>query len=115
MEIRFDRRDEFSVAASLFPREHADGSLTVEATTLADLFTTYAIGRCHLLKMDCEGAEFEILHHCPDDVFAATDRIVLEVHDWVRDYGTVQDLARMLRGKGYQVRNHKNEILTCTR
>lgn len=115
VELRFDRRDEFSVAASLFPRADADGSLTVEATTLDDLFTAHAITRCDLLKLDCEGAEFEILHHCPEHIYAATDRIVLEVHDWIHDYGTVRDLARMLGGKGYRVRNHKDEILTCAR
>ena len=115
VEIRFDSRHGLSVAASLFPRADADGSLTVEATTLVDLYATHGIGRCHLLKMDCEGAEYEILHHCPDDVFAATDRIVLEAHDWVRDYGTIHDLARLLQGKGYRVRNHKDEILTCKR
>ena len=115
VEMRFDPRDEFTVAASLFPRGEAGGSLTVEATTLADLFAAHAVTRCDLLKLDCEGAEFEILYNCPDHVFAATDRIVLEVHGWIDDYGTIQDLVRMLGGKGYRVRNHKDEILTCRR
>lgn len=115
VQIRFDGRHEFSVAASLFPREGADASITVEATTLAALFSEYAIERCHLLKLDCEGAEYDILFNCPDEVFAATDRIVLEVHPWGQGPGSLEDLVKLLRGKGYRVRNRGNEILACSR
>ena len=36
--------------------------------------------RCDLLKMDCEGAEYDILYHCPSEVLTRIDRIALEVH-----------------------------------
>ena len=115
VQIRFDGRNEFSVAASLFAREGADASITVEATTLADLFSEHDIDRCHLLKMDCEGAEYDILFGCPDEVFAATDRIVLEVHAWGQGTGNIEGLVRLLRGKGYRIMNRRNEILACSR
>lgn len=38
----------------------ADGA-TVESVTLDDIFAAYNINRLSLLKIDCEGAEFEIL------------------------------------------------------
>ncbi len=115
VEFRFDSRREFSVDASLFPVEGADASMSVEATTLADICDRYAIARCHLLKLDCEGAEYDILYRCPDRVFAATDNIVLEVHHGVAGSGTVQELVAFLRGKGYRVRNRKDEIVMGTR
>ena len=34
---------------------------TVPSLSLDEIFTKYAIERCKLLKIDCEGAEFEIL------------------------------------------------------
>jgi len=34
---------------------------TVESVTLAQIFTRLNVGKCKLLKMDCEGAEYEIL------------------------------------------------------
>jgi FkbM family methyltransferase len=118
VEIRFDSRREFSTDASLFPVKGADASVTVEATTLADLYDRYAVVRCHLLKLDCEGAEFDILYKCPDRVFAVTDTIVFEVHERLAGHGSTEDLVGFLRGKGYRVtsrKNGNNGMVTCTR
>lgn len=115
VEMRFDSRREYSVDASLFPVAGADASFEVEATTLADLYHRYAITRCDLLKLDCEGAEYEILYRCPDRLFAATDGIVLEVHHGIAGSGTVPELVAFLRGRGYRITNRKDEIVTCTR
>lgn len=115
VEMRFDSRREYSVDASLFPVAGMDAALRVEATTLADVYDEYGITRCHLLKMDCEGAEYEILHRCPDRIFAATDGIVLEIHHGIAGSGTVPELVAFLRGKGYRVANHKDEIITRLR
>jgi FkbM family methyltransferase len=37
----------------------------VESVTLEDIFRDHAIDRCRLLKIDCEGSEYEILLHTP--------------------------------------------------
>lgn len=37
-------------------------NFTVPSITLDDVFERYGIGRCKLLKIDCEGSEHEILH-----------------------------------------------------
>jgi hypothetical protein len=113
--MRFDSRREYSVDASLFPVAGSDACLEIEATTLADVYEQYAITRCDLLKLDCEGAEYEILYRCPDAIFSATAGIVLEIHHGIAGSGTVPGLVEFLRGKGYRVDNRKDEIITCTR
>ena len=55
---------------------------TVAAVTLAQAFADNALDRCDFLKMDCEGAEYEILAACPADLFTRIDRIALEFHEW---------------------------------
>lgn len=115
MALHFDSRREYSVDASLAPPPGADASVQVEVTTLADLYRDHGLTRCDLLKLDCEGAEYDILERCPDEVYAATDRIVLEVHERPGRPQAVDELVRFLRAKGYRVRNRKDEIVTCRR
>jgi len=51
---------------------------TVESTTLDDIFNAARIERCALLKIDCEGGEYEILlgAHC----LSAVDHLSVEFH-----------------------------------
>ncbi len=58
-------------------------AVPIECITLADAFARDHIARCDFLKLDCEGAEFELLFATPPEVFARIDRIALEYHDWI--------------------------------
>ena len=89
-------------------RTAGDGSaasaplVTVRATTLGDAFERNGIARCDLLKIDCEGAEFEILLGLAPEVLSRVARIVLEYHDHVTVH-THEELARMLETRGFAV------------
>lgn len=52
----------------------------VDCIGLKDVFDQYEITRCHFLKLDCEGAEYDILYNLPADYFARIDKIVMEYH-----------------------------------
>lgn len=52
----------------------------VQGLTIPDLFTQLGVGRCDLLKVDCEGAEYEILERLPPEYFHRIGRIVMEYH-----------------------------------
>lgn len=71
-----------SSAHSLHPAEGAPrtGEVTVEALTLADVFEAHGVDRCGYLKLDCEGAEYEILEAAPDDLLRRVDRLGMEYH-----------------------------------
>jgi FkbM family methyltransferase len=89
------RRD---VYGSAF-RPHA----MVELITLDDLFDRLGIESCDLLKLDCEGAEHEILAHAAHSTLARVDRIALEYHVGLAD-GDAESLETTLRGHGFDVR-----------
>jgi FkbM family methyltransferase len=57
----------------------------VLCTTLEDVFRT--IRWCDFLKIDCEGAEFEILQYVSDEVLAKVSALSAEIHSPALDPG----------------------------
>ncbi len=55
----------------------SDQAETVPAVSLADVFARCQIERCDLLKLDCEGAEYDILFNAPDGIL---QRIKADCH-----------------------------------
>jgi FkbM family methyltransferase len=62
----------------------------VQAKTLAEVFVAANVDRCQLLKLDCEGAEYDILAGLPEHVAARIDQIAMEYH-------RIPDAERRLR------------------
>ena len=52
----------------------------IEAQTLASAFQEHSLTVCHWLKMDCEGAEYDILYHTPEEILERIACISLETH-----------------------------------
>ena len=59
----------------------------METTTLDRIFQVHDLHECHLLKMDCEGAEFEIIY----GTSAATLRQIREIRMEYHDRSTPED------------------------
>ena len=77
----------------------------VECLTLDQLFAQFQIERCDLLKMDCEGCEFETLPTCSADTLGRIQRIRLEYHlgDASRTNRSIHDLRRTLERSDFVV------------
>jgi FkbM family methyltransferase len=52
----------------------------VETTSLDKIVEQCEGRRIDFLKMDCEGAEWEILTQCSEDALSQVDRIRMEFH-----------------------------------
>ncbi len=60
------------------------------------------VGKCALVKMDCEGAEFEILRSLGTENFALVSAFYVEYHEYAQDMrGT--ELKKILEKNGYKV------------
>jgi FkbM family methyltransferase len=79
----------------------------VDAITLDEAFERFGIGHCDFLKIDCEGAEYEMLFGTSEATLRRVSRIALEYHEGVAGYGPT-DLARFLEGRGFRVRTRRN-------
>ena len=60
----------------------ADFMEQVQAIPFADIIAEHDIERIDLLKVDVEGAEYDILLNCPDDMLAKVQRVVMEYHEF---------------------------------
>jgi len=69
-----------SLSHSLVLPTDGGGTLEVYCTGLREIFEENRISTCEFLKIDAEGAEYEILLATPAEILARTDRIVVEVH-----------------------------------
>jgi hypothetical protein len=77
----------------------------VQAVTLADLLTP--IDRCALLKLDCEGAEFEILEALPSALASRIDQIAMEYHTPPNGAAKVARLFDLFAGWGFRILHHE--------
>ena len=84
-------------------RDVAQGStsIRVEGVTFREIFADHSIERCDLLKIDCEGAEYESLAAMPDELWPRIGRISLEFHQGPAGWDGAK-LAEFLRGRGYR-------------
>ncbi|MCX6722138.1 MAG: FkbM family methyltransferase [Candidatus Staskawiczbacteria bacterium] len=106
---------------SLYPAENSpfntryDNKLTakqnyieIECISLKDIFQENKIGYCNMLKLDCEGAEFEILYSLPEEYFKKIEKIRVEYHDHKVDNNcTGKKLAEFLINKGFKIEKLK--------
>jgi len=78
----------------------------VPITTLDLLMQSHGVQHCHYLKLDCEGAEHDIVRTLTPEVAARIDQITMEVH---RIPG--QDAAQLhgrLANLGFKILNQTN-------
>ena len=75
----------------------------VQATTFSDIIAEHAIEQIDFLKVDVEGAEFDILFDCSDDTLAKIRRMVIEYHEFEDAKHSHRDLVNLLSTHGFKV------------
>ena len=77
-KIRFYINKTNYASNSIFTKTNT--SIEVPCINLSDIFRKYNISRCNFLKMDCEGAEYDIILNTPKNVLKKIDTMVIEYH-----------------------------------
>lgn len=75
----------------------------VNVMTLEQIFEGSGVERCDLLKMNCEGGEYDTLFSCTTRTLARIRRIAMEYHIGRQDRSP-EMVAELLRGAGFEVR-----------
>jgi FkbM family methyltransferase len=84
----------------------ADGpgrKIDIPCTTLSDIIDANNIERVDLLKMDCEGSEYEILYGAPKRCLQQVREIRMEYHNIAGDRRNGKALGAFLSDHGYEI------------
>lgn len=76
---------------------------TVPTKTLSDIIAEHAITQIDFLKVDVEGAEFDILFANPEETLSKTRQIAMEFHEFKGDKRSYHDLVNLLSTHGFKV------------
>jgi FkbM family methyltransferase len=91
------------IVNALSDRDPGTDAIEVECTTLDDILETGGIECCDLLKMDCEGAEYEILQQASSATLGRIRRIVMEYHEPGVEQALGTGICAILRSRGFVV------------
>lgn len=99
-------------------------STKIPSTTLKDILTKNKIKKCYFLKMDCEGAEYDILLNTSTNVLKKINQMAIEYHSpeyfgiKEKNYN-LRNLISHLKKSGFRCRVNKVKsyqgVITATR
>lgn len=78
--IQFDNSDDYSTSASMYGLDDGADSLTVKSLKLNSLLAQHGISKVHILKLDCEGAEYDILYSLNAEDLNRMAFVTMETH-----------------------------------
>lgn len=81
-------------------------TISVRCITLTDIITKNQLTHINLLKMDCEGSEYDIIYNTDPELIRRIDQMVVEVHDIDTDKNNISYFEQYLKGLGFSV-NYK--------
>jgi FkbM family methyltransferase len=87
---------------SVFDSEADTESLEIECVTLPEILSSNGLDRIDLMKMNCEGAEYEIFYSAPDDCLLKISEIRMEFHNMDAEENNVEKLIGFLERKGFR-------------
>ena len=76
--------------------------IKVPCTTLQAIFDEHEIEYCDLLKMDCEGAEYEIILGCPEEYLMRVRQFAIEVHQGPKTEYGAEYLKEYFHTRGFR-------------
>lgn len=92
----------FTGRHSLLPYNGPSDKILVKSTSLENIIKMNNIDRINFLKLDCEGAEFEILFNLKNDILNRIDRISMEFHN-IDEKNNAINLKSFLQNNGFNV------------
>ena len=75
----------------------------VNSITLKEIFEKNKIQSCDFLKLDCEGAEYEILQNLPKEYFPKIKKMVIEYHMADSHPELLENLKKLLISENFEL------------
>lgn len=117
LELFTEKTTDNSVIASVFSDfdERNTQKLEVPAKSLTAIINENNLDHVDLMKLDCEGSEYDILYNTPVTILNRINMIIVEVHEIDDNKNNLDSLTAFLQSCGYktssQMINKTNYIL----
>lgn len=90
--------------------------VTIPVTTLGDVFREQNIQMCDLMKVNCEGEEYNILLSLPDHIFDCIGTMIINYHFFSADPAKhPRFLRERLEQRGFRVSRHLRNVFLALR
>ena len=84
--------------------------ITVPTITLKNFIEQEKLDKIDLIKIDIEGAEYDIIENLEDEVFNITDKFLIEWHD--NENGELEKMIKFLTNKNYTITKVFNQHIS---
>lgn len=92
-----EKRDLFLAQTSQFHSMFAEAGkgnkITIDCLSLKTIFEKNHLEKCDILKIDCEGAEYEIFYQAPASIIKKIHEIRMEYHNLDENKNNIEELT----------------------
>ncbi len=93
-----------SIEASLIFKNNFQNKEVVSCLSFNDMYSKYNLKLVDLIKMDCEGAEYEILYNTDKDVLYNINEIRMEYHNIDNEFCNIECLNSYMKKKEFIIK-----------
>lgn len=104
ISLNYDDSDTFTTSASIFDDNQQKNKLVVKATSLDKIFEDNRLKTIDLLKLDCEGSEYEILYNASEEIIDKISMMAIETHQGAGENENTQALADFIKKHNFEIR-----------
>ena len=106
LSMYYTAKDSFSISASRFNNfDHNKDPISVKTITLEEIVSSVK-EKVDLLKLDCEGGEYDIIYETSIGTFDDVKQIVMEVHDLDKQKNNITGMSDYLNSLDFKTRHH---------
>ena len=103
LELFVEAEETSQVVASVFSAFHENNSqkITVPCITLTDIIQKNNLEAIDLLKVDCEGSEYDIIYNTAPELIRRVKKMTIEVHDLDTVRNNINAFEQYVQSLGY--------------
>ncbi|CCH57227.1 methyltransferase FkbM family [Fibrisoma limi BUZ 3] len=103
LDLYAEAEENNQVVASAFAGFNGNNTqkITVPCITLTDIIRSNGLESVDLLKLDCEGSEYDIIYNTDPALVRRVQKMVVEVHDLDKDQNNITTFDTYVRSLGY--------------
>jgi hypothetical protein len=95
-------KKDFSIGNSIYENTGTSSTVNIKTISLHDIIENNNLQKINILKLDCEGAEYEILLNLDNSILKKVDKIIAEIHPNIKNF-KMNDLSEFLLSNNFEV------------